>query len=167
MEAIAAASAISTLVFNCGTAVHACNTLRGKWKNADQALRSISTEGSTLKASLLQLSHLMAQDPAALSSRWDATPLLPQTFQSAIESFERVLNDLQKELRKLNGASGRSTSTMLTGTLKLKYMWNEEAMKDILVQLRCHQQSLQFLLTILQMYVTSSKVCILDLTNMA
>jgi hypothetical protein len=151
MDAACAASALVGLLFNCATAIQQCNDLRGKYKAADRTLRSIATEGSTLRTSLLQLEHLMLRDPAALSSRWDIESMLPQTFETAIESFNTVLDVLLLEFEKFNGKAGLSSGSALTRGLKVKLLWNESAMQDVLVQLRAQQQSLQFLLTILQM----------------
>ena len=155
MDAACAASALVGLIFNCATAVQACNDLRGKYKSADQTLRSIATEGSTLGASLLQLQHMMLRDPAALASRWDVKSMLPQTFETAIESFAKVLDALLLKLKELDGSAGSSPGMTLTRSLKIKLLWNENSMRDMLIQLRGHQQSLQFLLTILQMYIRS------------
>jgi hypothetical protein len=153
MDAARAVSSITRLIFNCATAVQACNDLHGKYKNADQTLGSIATEGSTLQDSLLHLQHLMLHNPAALSSRWDVKSMLPQTFETAIESFAKVLAALHLELEKYNGKGGSSSGTALARSLKIKLLWNENAMQDVLVRLRAHQQSLQFLLAILQMYI--------------
>ncbi|KAE9378909.1 hypothetical protein N431DRAFT_450834 [Stipitochalara longipes BDJ] len=151
MDAACAASALVGLLFNCATAVKQCNDLRGNYKNADRTLRSIATEASTLRTSIHQLQHLMLRDPAALSTRWDMESMLPQTFETAIEAFNKVLEALFRELEKFDGKAGQSLGLTLTRGLKIKLLWNESAMQDILVQLRAQQQSLQFLLTILQM----------------
>jgi hypothetical protein len=153
MDAARAVSSITRLIFNCATAVQACNDLHGKYKNADQTLGSIATEGSTLQDSLLHLQHLMLHNPAALSSRWDVKSMLPQTFETAIESFDKALAALHLELEKYSSKGGSSSGTALARSLKIKLLWNENAMQDVLVRLRAHQQSLQFLLAILQMYI--------------
>ncbi len=156
MDAVCAASALVGLLFNCATAVKQCNDLRGHYKNADQTLRSIATEVSTLRSSIHQLQHLMQRDPAALSSRWDLKSMLPQTFEAAIQAFNNVLDALLLELAtfKFDDKAGQSLKLTLTRGLKIKLLWSESAMQDLLVQLRAQQQSLQFLLNVLHMYDT-------------
>ncbi|KAH6666929.1 hypothetical protein B0J14DRAFT_192378 [Halenospora varia] len=152
MDAACAAAALVGLVFNCATAFKACNDLRGKYKNVDQTLQSIATEVSTLQLCLGQLQHLMQRDPAGLSSRWNVEPMLPQTFHTAIESFRKMILDLLRELEKIAGRRSSSSEIPLMRSSKFKFLWNEAAMQDLLSQIRAHQQSLQFLLHILQMY---------------
>jgi len=150
MEAIAAASAIVGLIFNCASAVKQCNDLRTKYRNASRTLQSVAMEGSTLRAALLQLNHLMLRDPAALSSRWDTESVLPQAFETAIDSFSLVLAALLRELEKIVGNSPPAGLSVSRGS-KTKLLWNESALQDLLAQLRAQQQSLQFLLVILRM----------------
>ncbi|KAH8682800.1 hypothetical protein BGZ60DRAFT_560573 [Tricladium varicosporioides] len=151
MDAACAAAALVGLVFNCATAFKACNDLRGKYKNVDQTLQSIATEVSTLQLCLGQLQHLMQRDPAGLSSRWNVEPMLPQTFHTAIESFRKMILDLLRELEKINGRRSSSSEILPMRRSKFKFLWNEATMQDLLSQIRAHQQSLQFLLHILQM----------------
>jgi hypothetical protein len=151
MEAACAASALVGLVFNCATAFKTCNDLRGKYKRADQTLQSITTEASTLQLCLNQLQHLMQRDPAALSSRWIVEPMLPQTFETVIESFQRMILSLLEELEKVTGRRTSSSDGCLVRSSKVKLLWNEAAMQGLLRQIHAHQQSLQFLLHILQM----------------
>jgi len=85
--------------------------------------------------------------------------MLPQTFetQRAIRSFEKLQAMILRKLEKLNsnGKTLLSLGARLTQSLKIKLIWNEGAMQDILVQLHTHQQSFQFLLTILPMQLRS------------
>ena len=150
MDAASAAAAIVGLVFNCATAIKSCNDLLGKFRNADRTLRSMATEASTLRSALLQLQHLMMLDPAALSSRWDMESMLPQTFETAIEGFRVMLAVLIRHLEGLT-KKRKTLGSPLTRGAKQKMVWNEAEMQDVLVQIRAQQQSLQFLLTILQM----------------
>jgi hypothetical protein len=150
MDAASAAAAIVGLVFNCATAIKACNDLLGKFRNADRILRSMATEASTLRSALLQLQHLMMRDPVALSSRWDMESMLPQTFETAIEGFRDMLAVLIGHLEGLT-RKRRAAGLQVTRVAKGKMLWNEAEMQDILVQVRAQQHSLQFLLTILQM----------------
>ena len=151
MDAACAASALVGLVFSCATAFKTCNDLRGKYKNADQTLQYISTEVSTLQLCLGQLQHLMQRDPVALSSRWDVEPMLPQTFETAIESFRTMLSALLRELEKITGRKSSRSDIVLLRSSKVKLLWNEAVMQDLLTRIRAHQQSLQFLLHVLQM----------------
>jgi hypothetical protein len=150
MDAASAAAAMVGLVFNCATAIKTCNDLLGKFKNADRTLRSMVTEASTLRSALLQLHHLMMLDPAALSSRWDIESMLPQTFETAIDGFRDMLAVLIGHLEGLT-RKRRAAGSPLSRVAKVKVVWNEVEMQDILVQVRAQQHSLQFLLTILQM----------------
>lgn len=126
MEAICAVSAIASLIYNCGTVVKVCNDIRVKFKDADKTLRSIATETSVLQGSLHQLHHLMLRDPAALSSRWDVASMLPQTFELAIESFEKTLKELLVQLEKFKSDDKASftSGALLTRSLKIRLLWN-------------------------------------------
>lgn len=151
MDAACAASALVGLIFNCTMAVKTCNDLLGKYRNTPQTLSSIETEVSTLEASLLQLQHLMLRDRAALASRWDIQSLLPQTFETAIDSFKKMFSVLLADLDRINEKRRDSADSRISWGWKVKLLWNEAAMQDLLTRIRAHQQSLQFLMTILQM----------------
>lgn len=100
----------------------------------------------------------MQRDPAALSSRWDFESMLPQTFEAAIQAFNGVLDALLRELEKFKSSSSdmarQFSESTLTRGLKIKLLWNESTMQDLLIQLRAQQQSLHFLLNVLHMYDT-------------
>ncbi|RDW58445.1 hypothetical protein BP5796_12375 [Coleophoma crateriformis] len=147
MDAACAASALVGLIFNCATAIKTCNDLRGRYKNIPSTLSSIETETSTLLSSLYQLQHLMQRDPIALSSIWDAQSMLPQTFEKAIEGFRQMVSTLLHDLERIKPSS----DIQVQWTFKLKFLWNEAPMQDLLSRIRAHQQSLQFLMSIINL----------------
>ena len=64
-----------------------------------------------------------------------------------------MLAALNHDLVRITGKKRASLGATFKQIWKVKLLWDEAAMQDLLVQIRGHQQSLQFLLTILQMFV--------------
>lgn len=144
MDVVSSVGAVVGLVFNFATAIKTCNDIRGRYKDADRTIGSIRHELETLQGALQGLANLMMHDASALTSRWDTNKMLPGTFERAVRGFRRTIRGLQDDMEPLRGI-GR-----LGKMDKVKMIWNEDGMKEHLVQLRAQSSALQLLLLVLQ-----------------
>ena len=70
------------------------------------------------------LSPLRMNDASALTSRWDTKKTLPRTFERAMKGFKRTITSLQDDMEPLQ-------SNLRLGKMdKIKFLWNEDGMKE-------------------------------------
>ena len=106
---------------------------------------SLRHELETLRGALQELLNLMINDASALTSRWDADRSLPRTFAGAVGGFKRTIGGLQDDFEPLRREGAR-----LRRGEKVRLVWNDDAMKEHLGQLRAQSSALQLLLLVLQ-----------------
>lgn len=82
-------------------------------------------------------------DASALTSRWDAKQTLPRTFERAVRGFKRTIKSLQDDMEPLQG------NLRLGKMDKVKFLWNEDGMREHLGQLRAQSSALQLLLMVI------------------
>jgi hypothetical protein len=148
MDIVSSAAAVVGLVFNFATAIKTCNDLRSRYRDAARTIESLKHELETLQGALQELANLMMHDADALASRWDSNKTLPTTFARAIRGFKRTIKGLLDDMEPL-----RWKDSSLGKMDKVKLLWNEDAMKEHLGQLRAQSSALQLLLLVLQTYV--------------
>ncbi|TVY15675.1 hypothetical protein LARI1_G004961 [Lachnellula arida] len=145
MDIVSSAAAVVGLVFNFATAIKTCNDLRSRYKDAARTIESIKHELETTQGALQGIANLMMHDADALASRWDSNKTLPTTFARAIKGFKKTINGLLDDMEPLKRKDSR-----LGKMDKVKLLWNEDAMKEHLGQLRAQSSALNLLLTVLQ-----------------
>ena len=157
MDVVSSVAAVVGLVFNFATAIKTCNDLRSRYKEAGRTFESIVAELETLQGALQELANLMMHDASALSSRWDTSKTLPGTFERALRGLKRTIAGLQGDMEGLcRGPVGKPHRV---GRMeKVKMIWNDDAMKEHLMQLRAQSSALQLLLLVLQTYALTHSV---------
>ncbi|KAF4625899.1 hypothetical protein G7Y89_g12267 [Cudoniella acicularis] len=143
MDIDSSAATVVGLVFQFATAIKTCNDLRSRYKDAARTIESIRHELETLQGALQELANLMMNDADALASRWDSSKTLPMTFARAIRGFKRTIKGLLQDMEPL-----RRKDSGLGKMDKFQFLWNEDAMKEHLGQLRAQSSALQLLLLV-------------------
>lgn len=119
-----------------------------KYSHASLMIASISSECSVLAVALGQIEKVVKRDNKNLSSKLDpATSDLNISLELALGGCRTILLSLDEEVKKITGAKG---SHPLKWKSKVKYVWNEAGMKDLLITLRGQQAALHLLLAALQ-----------------
>lgn len=152
MDPLSAASSIASVMIGCAKVVKVAHDIRGKYKGASVTIASIATECATVRTGLSQL-----QKVATKTNDFDEDTA--DTFETVILGCTltmSVLNDYVAELTESMGEVNAEVGIAQPSRMaKMKLLWNESEMKELLHQLRGHQSSITMLLTTLQRFVGS------------
>lgn len=140
MDSLAICTIVTGLVRTFGTAATMCSGLITKYKTALAILASIRTECITF-ADLFS-SQLKAHSP------------LSEIFEIPLTGCIFIFSLLDIELQKLCDRSKDHDSYKWEDNMK--YVWNEAQADTILDHMRGLQSALNFMLTVLQTYVSYS-----------
>ncbi|KAF1981746.1 hypothetical protein K402DRAFT_425161 [Aulographum hederae CBS 113979] len=143
MDPLSIASGVMSLVVDGIATAKLLYDLRDKYKNASTTITAIYTESMVISASLSQIQALQARN--AMSDK----PELYATFDIAITGCNIVFSCLKEEVGDL--ADKALGSDGLNWKDKAKMIWREDAMKELLQQLRGQQTALTLLIQGLQM----------------
>lgn len=152
MDPLSVTASVVSLTAICVQTAKALNDLRGKLQSADLTIAAICTEATIISASLSRIQSSMLGSPDGLSDKLSARPDLEATLDQALTGCCVVFDVLQAEIRKLT-ESAQSVSSDLGLKARLRFLWSESTMQDILTQLRGLQTALTLLLQLLGTYV--------------
>lgn len=152
MDPLSITASVVGLTATCLRAMKAMNDLKGKFQNANLTITAICTETLIISTSLSQIQSSMLGSPDELSSKLSTRPDLKATLDHALIGCYVVFDVLHAEIKKLT-ASTQSSLLDLSLRAKLRYLWNEKMMQDILQQIRGLQTALTLLLQLLGTYV--------------
>jgi hypothetical protein len=146
MDPLSIVASASALVFASVRAVKGLCGLRECYKTAGTMIASISSECMVLHIALSQIQKLALIDSFfdRLASQLD----LKDSLELALLSCTQTLSALEEEIRELSPKGEQKGDHFL----RLKYLWNEETMREILLQLRSQQNAISVLLTAIQTY---------------
>jgi hypothetical protein len=128
------------------------NDIRSQYKFANSTLSAISSECNVISAALQQIQALVTQQRGEVSSKLGPNSSMSNAFDTALQGCEATLTVLDLECAKL-GAEMRKggVSLLMSRSVKLKFVWKESTMKDLLLQLRSQHAALNLLITTFQM----------------
>ena len=152
MDPLTICVTVAGLVKTCGTAATTCNGLLGRYKNALEILVSIRTECTAIKTTLSFVERLVKRDTKLLSSQLDAYSPLSETLDVALSGCAFTFSILDIELQKLYD-SGKNHDGYKWKD-KVRYLWDEDRVKNILDHMRGLQSAVNLVLTALQTYVS-------------
>lgn len=127
--------------------------LRSRYSDASITITAIYSESIIISASLSRVQDLLLRD--ALQGR----PDLRSAFDTALTGCMVVFSCLDDEVRGLVGKAASGSD--LDWTDKVKIVWKEDTMKELLQQLRGQQTALLLLIQGLQMESLSDIKCLL------
>ena len=152
MDPLSITSSVVGLTATCVKTAKKLHDLKDKYQNANLTISAICTESTIISASLSRIQSSILDSPNALSDKLSAQPDLEATLDQALTGCYVVFDVLQDEVEKLT-ESAQNGSSNLPFTAKVRYLWNENTMRDIREQLRGLQQALVLLLQVLGAYV--------------
>ena len=154
MDPLAICTTVIGLVRTSGTAATMCSGLITKYKRAPAILASIRTECIIVKTALSYVDWIVKQDADLFSSQLKAHGPLLEIFEVPLTECIFIFSLLDIELQKLCDRSKDHDSFKWEDNMK--YVWNEAQADTILDHMRGLQSALNFMLTVLQTYVSYS-----------
>ncbi|MCJ1284978.1 hypothetical protein MMC26_004315 [Xylographa opegraphella] len=145
MDPLSMTVAITSLVMKCASIVKAAQDVRGRYKAATLTISSIATECVTVSTALSHLQNLAINDGSV-----DADVV--NTLETVVIGCTLTISVLEEYILELITDKKVSNSADITSkwTTKVKFLWNEVEMRELLQQLRGHQASITLLLTVLR-----------------
>jgi hypothetical protein len=150
MDPLSIATGVASLVLSTTKVVKQCNDFRSKYKIASITLPAIATECHTICIALSQIEALFDRDPNGTSARLNSKAHLRLVFENALTGCAIVVSIIDDEVEKLMKSAQDDVSGQPSRMARVKYVWNEDTMKELLQQARGQQTAIQTLLAALQ-----------------
>lgn len=144
MDPLSAVASASALIFASIRVAKGLHDLREHYRSAGTMITSLTSECTILHVALSQIQRLALED--SFFVRLKSQPDLRDSLELALLSCAQTFSAMDEEIRELSKSQEQKDEIFL----RLKYLWNEDKMGEILQQLRCQQNSLNLLLTTLQ-----------------
>ncbi|KAF2252440.1 hypothetical protein BU26DRAFT_502909 [Trematosphaeria pertusa] len=149
MDPLTITSTVIAISARCVRTARALYDLRGKYRDASMTITAIYSESTVISTSLAHIQGLCTRNPDALRSTLLERPELEATFDQALTGCVLVYSVLDDEVQRLYVAIEKDGLAGSMGRIKL--IWKEDAMRDVLVQIRGQQAALGLLIQALQM----------------
>jgi hypothetical protein len=135
-------------ITGCLSAAQAINKLRQKYSNASLSVGSLCTELTITSVSLSQIQDLLGHDDSE-SSTPAVRPELLATFDTALVGCIVVLSCIEDEVANIRVVEPGLDS--LTSSQKIKAVWKDDNIKELVLQLRAQQSALNLLMQTIEM----------------
>lgn len=119
-----------------------------EYKMASSTLAAINNECAVLSATMNTLGRLSRKHRAKITNQ---SLGLTQPFNASLLACETTLVALTREIQRL-GFIGKTKHEWIP-LVRMKYIWNEKTIKDLLEQLRWQGQTLNLLINTIQLWV--------------
>ncbi|ORY17080.1 hypothetical protein BCR34DRAFT_555977 [Clohesyomyces aquaticus] len=149
MDPLTITSTVISISARCVQTARALYDLRGKYKDASMLITAIYTETTVISTSLASIQGLCTRNPEALRSTLHERSDLTATFDQALTGCVLVYSVLDEEVHRLYAEIGKDGIAGAMG--RMKFVWKEDTMKDVLTQIRGQQTALSLLIQLLQM----------------
>ncbi|KAL8861213.1 MAG: hypothetical protein Q9178_002429 [Gyalolechia marmorata] len=148
MDPLSITASVVGLTAICVQTAKALRDIKDKFQGASLTVSAICTETTIISASLSRIQSSLLGSPDEISDKLRQRPDLEATLDNALTGCYLVFDVLQAEIQKFTESKH---SEFLNPGLraKLRYVWNETAMQDILTQMRGLQTALALLLQLL------------------
>ncbi|KAL8770328.1 MAG: hypothetical protein Q9209_003964 [Squamulea sp. 1 TL-2023] len=148
MDAFSVSASVVGLTATCLKTAKDLHDIKDKFHGANLTISAICTETTIISASLSRIQSFILSSPDEISDKLKERPDLVATLDSALTGCYVVFDVLQVEVQKYT-QSKNSESSNIGFRAKLRYVWNETAMQDVLTQMRGLQTALVLLLQLL------------------
>lgn len=149
MDPISITAAVLSITATSLKVARGLNYIREKYKHAQLTISAISTEATVVSASLSRMQGLILRDADDITGQLQDGSELTKIFDCALTGCSVVLDVIDDEIQKLVEASNGEEETGWSARCRL--IWNEDLMRDLLVQLRGQQTALTLLLQGIQL----------------
>lgn len=148
MDLLSISAAVAALT---ATSIRAAKTLHGikdKFQGAELTITSLCIETTIISASLSQVQSLLLGDQDRIAKDLSNRPDLEPTLDQALTGCFVALDVLQAEIEKITEACPTGSKNV-TLKAKMRLLWNETTMQDMVTHLRGIQSALSLLLQLL------------------
>lgn len=151
-EVLGAAGSVLRIINLCFKVTQHINEVTTKYKLANATLSAISSECLVISTAVERIQSMVAHQTTLVSSRLQPGESLTMAFDIAFHGCETTLSIIADDLEKIGAGSGKAGSSMLkTPKARLKFIWSEGGLKELLQQLRAQHSALNLLLGTFQM----------------
>ena len=151
-DPLSVAGATSSLVFACTNAALKLNNLIERYKHAETMIVELSSECSAYSLPISKINHHAQRNPQAFKSCMASNPLIENALVASLNSYQRILEVLNKEIEKLDIEDAILDTASRAS--RVRAVWNEALMKMLLDQLREQQLAVSGMINLLQLYVS-------------
>ena len=137
-SAIGIASAAIQIITTIGSTVKGLAEIRNKFVAADQSIRSLISQLSSIKSALSIINDWIENDLIVSPAQSDFVDAL----NAAMDGCSETMDALSEEVAKLVGSAAAENIGFRTRT---RFVWNESSMKDHQDRLQSQVAALQFL----------------------
>lgn len=142
MDPLSITASVTALVTLCGQVLMLCSKIPGRVASIRRTLINLSMEVSTYHASLLQIQLLLTDQHDLFAKILEVENEWTKSFDRALSgctiTISILINKLEKEFESYTGSS-------------MSYTLKEQALKDLMGELRGQQQGLQVLISSLNL----------------
>ncbi|KAJ4178871.1 hypothetical protein NW755_012893 [Fusarium falciforme] len=145
MDPLSIATSVVGLTATCLTTCKKLSDLAGNYEDVPVVIAMICSESTLISIALseLQMKILRRDD---LSQAWASRTDVLMAFETALTGCMVVFSCLEAETRQLQSQNSSSMGVWA----KIRFMWNQDRLKELLNALRGQQTSIGFLLKILE-----------------
>lgn len=148
MDPLSLTASILAITTTCLKSAHLLNGLRDKYKHAQMTISALCAEATAISAALSQIQSLILGNPDAVITQLRPRSEVIATFDSALTGCSVVLAVLDDEIAALI-TEGRSGD--MSWDQRVKLVWKDAVMQDLLQQLRGQSAAIGLLIQVLQM----------------
>ena len=143
MDPLSATASVAGIVAFCLKTAKALESLRESYKHASGTIAALCSEAAVISASLAQVQGLL------LRTQCKIRPELRDAFDIALTGCAVTFSCLDHGVQCL--AQEADETNRFGWKTKARYVWKEEAMRDLLLQIRGQQTAISLLIQGLQM----------------
>lgn len=149
MDPLTLASGITSLIGTATKLINSFNSIQGRYGTAEHVLPAIVKECRLVKVGVTKIQRLLDANNSRFRDNEDVLGVL----ESSLAGCSSLLLALSDELNGIGIAGENVGPSNITWRTRLRAIWNETSMKELLTQLRAQHSGLSFVLDILQTLV--------------
>ena len=148
MDPLSMSAAVAALTATSIQTAKTLHSIKDKFQGAEFTITSLCTETTIISASLSQVQGLLLGDQDRIAKDLSNRPDLEATLDQALTGCFVALDVLQAEIEKITEACPTGSKNV-TLKAKMRLLWNETTMQDMVTHLRGIQSALSLLLQLL------------------
>ncbi|KAF5627253.1 GTPase-activating of the rho rac family (LRG1) [Fusarium tjaetaba] len=155
MDPLSIATSVVGLTATCLSTCKKLHDLAGEYEDVPTTIAMICSESTVISMGLSELqSKILHRDD--LAQAWASRTDILNVFEIALTGCMTVFSCLEAETRNLKLKNPGVLAKLPGVFAKLKFIWNQDRLKELLEALRGQQTSITFLLSILEMDTLSN-----------
>ncbi|ORY16273.1 hypothetical protein BCR34DRAFT_557528 [Clohesyomyces aquaticus] len=123
-------------------------SLRHRLNSCPTIINSITTESTIINIVLVQLKSLLSNAPQDITARIERSPDLGDVLEIALKNCAEIYSLLMADISHFK-ENPKKPGRLRTRD-RIRFLWNEDNLKELLQQLRSHQNALTSLLQCFQ-----------------